>query len=87
MPERSGAGQKPSPCYDVHPGLLRSCRQNRHNSTSDVDERDSVESVDSPGDSRPRREPFYSTALRPNLVSADALEDDATAIDREVTEL
>jgi hypothetical protein len=65
MPERSGAGQKPSPCYDVHPGLLRSCRQNRQNSPSDTGERDSVESVDSPGDSRPLREPLYSTALGP----------------------
>jgi replicative DNA helicase len=71
-PGRSGPGQKPSPTFDVQPGFLESCRQNRQNS-------DSVNSVNVPGGSQPRREPPDSTTCGPNFVPADLLDADADA--------
>jgi hypothetical protein len=82
-PLRSGPGQRPSPSFDVHPGFLESCRQNRQNSADRGADGDSVNSVNAPRSSRHGWGPLYSTALGPNLVPGDLLDGGAVAADHE----
>jgi len=86
-PDRSGPGQKPSPTFSVHPEFLESCRQNRQNSPDRSTGGNSVNSVNGRRGPQDRREPLYSSALGPNLVPADLLDEAADCGDREVTEL